>query len=189
MMVDLAKIREELKAAPLHSPIPSKLARAIVNDVMRAVHADPIPGRHWKRWEKRTGTHWSDQLQMLAWMLRGSSLGESALQALRVYSIDRAPREALDAFFEAIQPLTGEMIRSNDYRQEEFIRRFMSVIGGSIAGETNEESAERLAKLDYRKTVNEYERARTARKAEDARRREEAALAARRAADARGWRE
>ena len=81
------------------------------------------------------------------------------------------------------------MIRSNGFRQEEFLRRWAEALEIQIDGEQAEQSARRLSQLDYRKTLADYEQAEKARAQEAARRAKALAEAAQREADARGWRE
>ena len=81
------------------------------------------------------------------------------------------------------------MIRANAFRQEEFLRRWIEAVGGSVAGESAKDSKKRLEQLDYRKTLAEYDRAEKARQAEAARRAKLLQEAADREAAARGWRE
>jgi hypothetical protein len=123
----------------------------------------------------------------LAHALATTSLRHEAVQALRASS--SRPDRLLDGFFDAIAPLTAEMIRSNSFRQEEFLRRFVEALGGQVAGETERVSARRLEQLDYRKTLAEFQRAEKARASEAERRAKLLAEAAKREADARGWRE
>jgi hypothetical protein len=95
----------------------------------------------------------------------------------------------LQRFFESITPLTAEMVRSNGFRQEEFLRKWVHALEGEVLNESAKESAKRLDQLDYRKAMQEMKRAEEARKKEAERREELLREAERRAAEARGWRE
>jgi hypothetical protein len=119
-------------------------------------------------------------------------LGFPALRAATVEALSasrRAMGDVLVEVFREIAPLEAEMLRANAFRQEEALRTWARAVGGGIAGETAQQSAERLAKLDYKRTLAEYEAAEKARKVEQEKREKELAEAAAREAEARGWRE
>jgi hypothetical protein len=189
MGFDLTRIGEELRGVPLASPYPPDLSAAIVNDAFRLAGLVPLPASTWNRWtgEKRKGLPLrAEQAGMLAHLLAVTSLRAEAVAALSARPVDAT--EALTAFFDAVEPLTAEMVRANAFRQEEFLRRWIESVGGRISGETPRDSKRRLEQLDYRKTMAEYARAEKARK-DEAKRRKELLAAQQREADARGWRE
>lgn len=189
MAFDLGKIRSEVQAAPIPSPYPADLSIAIVNDSFRMAGIIPLSEEKWRLWTGRGRPNplLVEQIGMLAHFLAMTSLREETVRALNAPPFD--VEKALAGFFEAIAPLTAEMIRSNAFRQEEFLRKWIDGVGGTIEGETPKVSKKRLDQLDYRKTVTEYNRAEKARKAEAARRAKMLQEAAQREADARGWRE
>lgn len=184
MECDIDEISDELERAVLHSPIPLDVAIAIVSDCFRMAECAPVPDEDWERWEEEAGPLWREQMGMLAHLLATTSLREITVSALAESGEDR--RGELSRFFERIEPLTAEMIRSNAFRREECIRRWLQWCGAEIAGESPEESTRRLQRLDYRKTLAEYERAEMARKQEMKSRMEKAR---RQKSAARGWRE
>ncbi len=124
---------------------------------------------------------------MLAHFLAVSDLRLASVAALRAAGANAT--EVLPQFFDRVQPLTGEMVRANVFRQEEFLRRWVEALQGGIAGETPEESGRRLQSLDYRKTLAELREAEDARKREFTARAQALKEAAERDAAARGWRE
>lgn len=188
MAFDLIRIREELQAAPLPSPYPLELAVAVVTDCLRAGGAAPVAARTWRAWTARKDSPLlGEQLGMLAHLLAVTSLRAESARALESRTLD--PEAALPPFFESVRPLTAEMIRANAFRQEEFLRKWIALVGGEVRGESARESRKRLEQLDYRKTLAEYDRAEKARLAEAERRAKLLEEAARREADARGWRE
>lgn len=189
MPFDLTRIREELAGAPLESPYPLELAAAIVSDLFRLAGQTPPAPDYWRRERQPKPAHtlFAEQAGMLAHVLASTSLRDQAVETLRARR--GGPKKLLNTFFEAVAPLTAEMIRSNSFRQEEFLRRFVAAVGGEVAGETASVSARRLEQLDYRKTLHEFGRAEKARGSEAERRAKLLAEAAQREADARGWRE
>jgi hypothetical protein len=128
-----------------------------------------------------------EQLGMLAHALVTTALREESVATLSRKPVE--PMAALPAFLEKVEPLTAEMIRSNAFRQEEFLRRFIEALGGSIDGESAKQSKARLQQLDYRTTLAEFNKADAARKEEAARRAKLLQEARDREAAARGWRE
>ena len=190
MALDLDAIRKELAAAPQPSPYPSDLAAAIVSDTIRMSRLTPLPAGVWKKWTGKGQKNklFAEQLGMLAHILAVTSLrAETTASLLKAPGFE--PQKAIEGFFETIAPLTAEMIRANAFRQEEFLRKWAEAVGGSIQGEKAEQSRKRLEQLDYRKTLEEYGRAESTRKAEAERRAKALQEAATREAAARGWRE
>ncbi len=193
MAFDLVTIRAELVQAPLHAPLATELAIAVVNDVFRMGGAKPVTSEQWSDWLTAPKPPWplvGEQLGMLAWVLSGSTaLRTESAAALAPVAAKYDAKTALEKFFAAVAPLTAEMIRANAFRQEEFLRNWIWAMGGVIAKETGEQSEKRRDELDYRKTLAEYERAEKARAEEAEQRAKELAEAAAREAEARGWRE
>jgi hypothetical protein len=185
---DLARIRDEMAAAPLVSPWPFEVA------VRMGGELQPPAAITWLEWATRKGLV-EEQAGMLAHALASTSLREASVAALatRKRDLSGAPTPAaqkmLAGFLEAIAPLTAEMIRSNAFRQEEFLRRWVEAISGTVAGEKADASRRRLEQLDYRKTLAEYDRAEGARKLEADTRARLRKEAEEREAAARGWRE
>jgi len=186
---DLRRVRSELERAPLVSPYPAELARAVVSDTLRLARVVPPARLTWESWARAKKTHpfLDEQLGMLAHILASTSLGEQTVRSLRARAVE--PEQVLPSFFDKVAPLSAEMIRANAFRQEEFLRRFVECLGGQIEGESRKQMERRLDQLDYRKTLAEYARAEKAREAEAERRARLLREAAQREADARGWRE
>lgn len=186
MPFDLARIKKELEDALITSPYPADLSAAVVSDTFRLAGVVPPEPSAWKAWIKKRPLR-EEQLGMLAHILLNTSLRAQSVGTLQRKPVE--PLAALPVFLDKVEPLTAEMIRSNAFRQEEFLRRWIEVIGGSIQGETAKQSKVRLLQLDYRTTLVEFDKAEAARK-EEAKRRAKLLQEARdREAAARGWRE
>lgn len=186
MGFDLDKVRQEQQASPLASPYPLDLSIAVVNDTLRMAAALPVPKKTWDAWTKKAHPLWAEQVGMLAYLLSVTSLREQTVATLKP---DFPGAPAFSRFFLETEPLTAEMIRANAFRQEEFLRKWVDCVGGTVAGEGPAQSKKKLEQLDYRKALSEYSRAEIARKAEAERRAKLLAEAAAREAEARGWRE
>jgi hypothetical protein len=188
MTFDLAAVRKELEGTLLASPYPPDLSAAVVSDTFRMARIVPPTPAGWRSWLKRRGAGLLDeQLGMLAHILLTTSLRQATIATLEETPAE--PMAALPSFFDKVQPLTAEMIRSNAFRQEEFLRRWIEAVGGSVTGETPKQSLARLEQLDYRTTLEEFKKADSARKAEAARRAKLLQEARDKEAAARGWRE
>ncbi len=190
MAFDLKRIETEIGAAALESPYSLELAAAVVSDTFRLGGLVPPPSAWWRR--PRGGNRAAERAVRRAGGHAGLAAqhdqpARAALAALR--GGQPQPEPLLERFFEAVRPLTGEMVRANAFRREEFLRRFVEALGGQVAGETAEQSRRRLEQLDYRKTMADYKAAEQSRKEEAERRAKLLAEAAQREADARGWRE
>ncbi|MHB2015499.1 MAG: hypothetical protein ACYCW6_00985 [Candidatus Xenobia bacterium] len=85
--------------------------------------------------------------------------------------------------------MTTDLLRDNAFRREEMVRRWLATWEVPIAGETAEESRQRLDALDYRETLRAYAIAEQARKAEAERRRRRQEASRRQETESRGWRE
>ena len=184
MDCDINEVVQEVQNASLHSPFSLDTAIAVVNDCFRIAGSAPVGDDVWERWEEQFGSLWPEQMGIMAHLLSATSLGTVTVSALRESGEDR--RGELAGFFRRIESLTAEMIRSNAFRREECIRRWLQWCGAGIEGEDEEASKRRLEQLDYRETLAEYQRAEAAREEEYSGRMER--VRQQRTA-ARGWRE
>lgn len=185
---DIDRIRREAAEAPLEEPLPRELAAAIIDDGLRRAGRPPLSREAWSRWRRAGGAPWEERLGVLAHLLSTTSLGPSTTEAWR--ATRRSPERNVDLFFNSVEPLTAEMVQSNAFRQEELLRKWISRVGGHIAGESASQSKARHDQLDYKKTMREFNKAEQARAKEaDRRRRLLAEAQARRQAEARAWRE
>ncbi len=187
MAFDLREIQTQLDAAPIVSPYSHDLSLAIVCDTFRLARVRPPSLADWGELEQRARSPlWREQVVMLAHVLASSSLRQET--ALTLQRSDDATT-LLQRFFQDVAPLTAEMVRSNAFRREEFLRKWVRAVGGQWQGESPKGSVSRLEQLDYRKAEAEMRRAEEARKREADKRQQALREAEQRAADARGWRE
>ncbi|WP_233587440.1 hypothetical protein [Corallococcus sp. CA049B] len=187
MAVSIPHLREQLAATPIVSPYPHDLAVAIVCDTFRLASQRPPSQAEWAKLEQRLKNPlFQEQVGMLAHVLVSSDLRKKTVLYL---TADRTPQARLQQFFEEVHPLTAEMIRSNAFRQEEFLRKWLAAVGADVEGETEAESKRRLKDLDYRQAVTDLRKVEEARRKEADRRQEMLQEAQRKEAEARGWRE
>jgi hypothetical protein len=186
MAFDLAAITRELEAAPPAAELPWEIGVAVVNDTLRLAGLVPPAARAWQGWRKK----WPRAAELLPEL--ASAFVSSSLRAETVSAFGtagRLPKGVFEGFFEKVAPLTLEMVRSNPFRREEFLRYWVERCGGTVAGETAEQSKARLEQLDYRQALAEYRKAESSRKAEAARRAQLLREAQERQEQAKGWRE
>lgn len=186
MAFDIAGLRQELDAAPSSADLPWAVGVAVVSDTFRLAGLVPPAPRAWDGWRRKWPR--SEQLvSALALALVATSLRAESVRALEASRV--VARDALEGFLEAASPLSAEMVRTNPFRQEEFLRHWTKACRGRIAGETPRESETRLGQLDYRQALAEYAKAEGERKKDAARRAQLLREAQKRAEQAKGWRE
>jgi hypothetical protein len=91
--------------------------------------------------------------------------------------VEAQVRRAFVDFARSTGLLTLDLLRQSPHRVEEFTRSWIDRLGGSVEDETEEQSRERLARLDYGRLLAEAERAKQAAEGrmEDLKRRQEQA--------------
>ena len=186
MAYDLNRVRNELEGAGVQRVLPFEVAVAVVNDTFRQAALVPPRAAEWKRWAGKQGTV-KDQAPFLAHALVATSLRAQTVEGVKETRPD--PAKALSAFFEALAMHTVDMFKNNRFRQEEFLRRWVACLGGSVAGETIALSKKKLDQLDYRTTLADYQKAEASRAKEAERRAQLLHEAAQREEHAKGWRE
>jgi len=189
MSFDLKRLLAD--AAQAMSPLHPDVAIAAVNDLFRFGSVTPVPDTDWAKWRQRWPT-FDEKIALLGALVVHGGLRAPTVDAVTAMAAHAHAPSQLARFFERIDPLTTEMIRTNAFRLEEFIRAWIAEWNGAIAGETPAESVKRLQKLDYGATLREMARAEAHRKEEAERRARilrEAEEAAAAAAAAQGWRE
>jgi hypothetical protein len=186
MAFDVALLQREIEEAPLSAALPWAVSVAVVSDTFRLAGLVPPPARAWEAW-RRKWARAEEIVAELARVLVTTSLRARTLTALE--AARPAANDALETFLDGTAPLTAEMVRGNPFRREEFLRQWIRGCKGRVAGETERQSQERLAQLDYREALAEYKKAEVARKAEAARRAQLLREAREREEQAKGWRE
>jgi hypothetical protein len=187
MPLVLTQLEQEAAAAPLVSPYSLDLSAAVIADAFRLAGQRPPPAATWPKLQKAHPERLVEQAGLLAHLLASTSLRAATTEAIN--STKKDATAGLGEFFDQVEPLTGEMVRANAFRREEFVRKWLATWGGRPAGESAEQSAKKLAALDYRTTLAEYQKAEAARKAEAEKRAQLLKEAEEREAAARGWRE
>ncbi|MBM3271656.1 MAG: hypothetical protein FJZ01_28820 [Candidatus Sericytochromatia bacterium] len=155
-------VRAALDARPLLEPYPAPLAVARLNDFLREACALAVPDAMWD--ELATSETFAGQASALAHLLGATPLGRATAAWLGDLAVPRPPAPAIRRFFELAGPLPGDLVLQNPLRLEEFVRKWAMAWQAEIAGETIEESAAVLARLDYGKLVAELAAAEEGRK-------------------------
>lgn len=186
MAYDLSRVRAELENAGVQRVLPFEVAIAVVNDTFRQAGLVPPRAAQWRRWAGKQATL-KEQAPFLAHALVATSLRAQTVEGVKQARPD--PAQALSAFFDALAMHTVEMFKSNRFRQEEFLRRWVACLGGAVAGESAAQSKKKLEQLDYRTTLADYRKTEAARAKEAERRAQLLREAAQREEYAKGWRE
>lgn len=193
MALNLRDLETAHAAEPMRAPIPEALAAARIADVWRRAGVPgPTHAAFTRLIEARKGppnggARAQEQLLVLGHLIAITALGAEATLALQRQP--RAPESVLGLLLDRVLPLTAEMVRTNAFRREEFVRCCCLAFGIDVHGETATQSAKRIDQLDYRKALAEAARAESERKKVEAERAEAARIAAEAEAQARGNRE
>jgi hypothetical protein len=83
-----------------------------------------------------------------------------ALPALLRPPVEGQVRTAFVDFARSTGLMTLDLLRQSPHRVEEFTRLWLDRLGAAVVGETEKQSRERLARLDYARLLAEAERAR-----------------------------
>lgn len=136
-----------------------ELLRAQIADHYRDLGIEPV--------DPATFEELTQDLVPEAWRrlaLIASALRLEELRELVPRILDGDPRAQLERGFVELARssdlLTMEALRASAQRIEELSRRLAQMFDVAIAGETPEEARARLEQLDYRRLLNEAERAR-----------------------------
>lgn len=106
------------------------------------------PSREWSEWVKALDRHGWLRLDVLVRVFRETPSGDAVGTCLRADSA-----RLRSAFPELCQReaklLTVELLLKSPFRVEELARKWVHALGGTIAGETAKESAQRMERLDF----------------------------------------
>jgi hypothetical protein len=186
MAFEMASLVRELDEAPPSADLPWAVGVAVVSDTFRLAGLVPPASPAWEGWRRK----WARAEELVAELARALVATSLRAQSVAALGASRpAAQGALEGFLDATAPLTAEMVRTNPFRREEFLRHWIRRCGGEVAGETERQSKQRLKQLDYREALAEYKEAEAARKAEAARRAQLLREAREREEQAKGWRE
>lgn len=162
MKIDLGKVATWAGAETLVSPLPRLAAQEGLCALLREAAITPPISADWEKWRQSYGDLFDEQLGMLVWLLGCEAIREPTRVALRSARTRRLPRGRIQRFFSRLGPITGEMVRANALRREEFVRKWAREMGIGIASETPDESQARVDALDYRVAARKLKRAEAA---------------------------
>lgn len=137
-----------------------ELLRARIADFFRDISRDPMDPDEIGQQASELDI---ESQRRLALVVNGFSDNEARSAFIRKIG----PASAVEAvailvgFARGHELLTVSLLLESPLRREEFVRHFVAQIGGEILGEDPADSAERLRRLDYRKLLEEADRARS----------------------------
>jgi hypothetical protein len=135
------------------------LLRARIADFCRETGVQPVPPEEAL---KQLRTLDQEALRRLTAGVRGFEDRSARLafaNKVKGYTGEQI-NSAMISFAQRHHLLTIELLVESPLRREEFLRHFISMIEGTVFGETLDQSNERLKRLDYAKLMAEAEKAR-----------------------------
>ena len=157
-------VLQSLDATMLHAlaglenaAVDLELLRARLADLCRDQQAEPLDADHFM---KQAQSLDAESQRRLALAVRGLEDGMAQRAFTRPGATSPAARvEGLFAFAREHLLLTVSLLHESPLRREEFARHFVAHFGGEFLGETPQDSADRLRRLDYRTLLGEAEKA------------------------------
>ncbi|MBZ4421326.1 hypothetical protein [Myxococcus sp. RHSTA-1-4] len=99
------------------------------------------------------------RLALVTDALTDGAVGPVVAALARIQGVEKQVRAGFVDFARETHLLTLELVGLSELRLEELARRWVHALGAGIEGESPEESAQRLKRLDYTRLLEEAERA------------------------------
>ncbi|QSQ21883.1 hypothetical protein JY651_43175 [Pyxidicoccus parkwayensis] len=138
------------------------LLRARLADFQRDYGLEPLPPPTFDMLCEPLDAEAWRRLALVTSVLEEGAVGTAVAALARMQGVEPQVREGFTSFARQARLLTLELLGQSPLRMEELARRWASALGAGFQGETEEESAQRLARLDYAKLLEEAERAKQA---------------------------
>lgn len=139
-----------------------QLIRARLADAYRDFGAEPmLPERFDDSAHGMDSEAWQ-RLRLVVAALDDDMVQKSLRPLVLADRVEAQVREGFIGFARCANLLTLELLRQSPLRLEELARRWLSALGAGVTGETLQESAERLRRLDYGRLLVEAEQAKRA---------------------------
>ena len=163
--LDLAPLCEALtrrRPALERKDVEPVLMRARLADFQRDFGLEPLhPDAFLALCEALDAEGWR-RLALVTSALEEAAVGTTVAALARAHGVEKQVREGFADFAREARLLTLELLGQSPLRLEELARRWAASLGAGFHGESDEESAQRLARLDYARLLEEAERAKQA---------------------------
>ena len=149
---DLAVLTEQIRLASLdllgRDPDADLVSARLMDGFDDAKLARPTAAE-WKKATKDLDKDAWRRMTILVRLFRESPLKDAVLAAVAARG-PAGPIEAFPAFAAGLSRLLSlELLQKSPFRVEELARKWVHVLGGTIAGETASESKQRMERLDF----------------------------------------
>jgi hypothetical protein len=153
--------------ATLASEVPQLAGRTIEADLVRARLADAYRDAQLEPVPADSFAALTADLDGEAWRRLALAVGVLDVPMVRAAlpglvdegGVARQVEEAFVGLARVTSLLTMELLQQGSFRVEEFARHFLARLGAAVAGETTQQSRDRLERLDYARLLAEAERA------------------------------
>lgn len=143
-------------------PVDHELVRARVADAYRQVELRPISPSDFDSLVADLDDEAWRRLALVVSVLDEPQVRELLPRLLPVRDVVMQVRTGMVGLARSTNALTLDLLQQSEVRVEEFARQFAARMGAGIVGESEDESAAQLYKLDYTRLLAEAEQARTA---------------------------
>ena len=154
VIFDLAALTEEIRLATLdlqgRKADRDLIAARLMDGLDDAGLAKPSP-EDWKKQAQPLDDEGWNRMAILVRLFRETGLRDSIVQALGAKGGGAAAVNDVFAAFAAgmARLLTAELLQKSPFRVEELARKWVHVLGAGIAGESAQESRQRMERLDF----------------------------------------
>ncbi|WP_164012285.1 DUF1682 domain-containing protein [Pyxidicoccus trucidator] len=138
------------------------LVRARLADFHRDHGLEPVPPDTFTTLCESLDAEGWRRLALVTGVLEEGAVGPVVVSVARTRGVLPLVREGFADFAREARLLTLELLGQSPLRLEELARRWAQALGAGFQGESDEESAQRLARLDYAKLLKEADRAKRA---------------------------
>jgi hypothetical protein len=163
--LDLAPLCEALarrRPALERKDVEPVLMRARLADFQRDHGLEPLPPESFLTLCEGLDAEGWRRLALVTSALEEAPVGTAVASLAKAQGVEQQVREGFASFAREARLLTLELLGQSPLRLEELARRWAASLGAGLQGESDEESAQRLARLDYAKLLAEAERAKKA---------------------------
>jgi hypothetical protein len=161
--LDLAPIQAKLAQGVRASAAPdADLTRARLADHCRNVGLLPLLPEEYDRSTEGFDVEGQRRLAVLVALFELEPVRTAIAQLATSWPVHQIVSSAFTGLALDTHLLTIDVLGQSDQRVEELARRFLAAIRASVAGESADESKQRLHKIDYGRLLGEADKARTA---------------------------
>jgi hypothetical protein len=161
-LVPLCQALARRRPALERKEVEPALMCARLADFQRDYGLEPLPPRMFLEACAPLDAEGWRRLALVTGALEERAVGTAVAALARMHGVEKQVREGFALFAAEAKLLTIELLSHSPLRTEELARRWVRALGARFEGETDEVSAQKLARLDYGTLLQEAERAKQA---------------------------